>query len=375
MDLDIGGLSKAVIQGHVVLGMKGHSLGSLVQLCNAGCSLRMDKNELVITHRGKEHQQHQSQQPTANPHVMANVHHTSTRAEWIQHLHQACFSPTVSSWCKAIDNDHFLSFPGLSSQAVKKYLPPSTATAKGHMARNHKNIRSTSKTRAMLNKSPPKIELVGDMEAIDLDPIPPEEPDALCDLFIGATIGNLFQNTIYTDLTGQFPAQSYKENKYPTYGPNAILARAMSSRTNKAMVDAYEDIYQYLQSKGFKPQLNMSDNECSKTVQNFIIAQNAKIQLVEPHNHRANAAERAIQTFKNHFIAGLSSVDPEFPIQLWDELLEQAQDTLNLLWTSQQNTKLSAYATLEGPFNFDKTPLAPPGTKALVYLDPKNWTT
>ena len=28
-----------------------------------------------------------------------------------------------------------------------------------------------------------------------------------------------------------------------------------------------------------------------------------QMQLVEPHNHQVNAAEREIQTFKNHFIA------------------------------------------------------------------------
>eukprot|EP00978_Attheya_sp_CCMP212_P040859 scaffold227432_cov49-Attheya_sp.AAC.1 len=40
------------------------------------------------------------------------------------------------------------------------------------------------------------------------------------------------------------------------------------------------------------------------------------MQLVEPHNHRVDAAERAIQTFKNHTIAGLSIVDEEFPSML-----------------------------------------------------------
>ena len=44
-------------------------------------------------------------------------------------------------------------------------------------------------------------------------------------------------------------------------------------------------------------------------------------QMVPPHNHRANLAERAIQTFKNHFKAGLSIVHPEFPIAEWDRLL------------------------------------------------------
>ena len=45
-----------------------------------------------------------------------------------------------------------------------------------------------------------------------------------------------------------------------------------------------------------------------------------------------------------------------------------------MLRTSRINDKLSAYAILEGQFEFDKTPLAPVGTKDLVFLDPKKWT-
>ena len=59
--------------------------------------------------------------------------------------------------------------------------------------------------------------------------------------------------------------------------------------------------------------------------------QNIDYQKVPPHVHRRNAAKRAIRTFKNHFIAGLCSLDKKFPIHLWDKLLEQAEITLNLL--------------------------------------------
>ena len=120
------------------------------------------------------------------------------------------------------------------------------------------------------------------------------------------------------------------------------------------------------------------DNQCSKTVENFIETSGARIQLVNPDDHRVNAAERAIQTWKNHWIAGLGTLDPNCPIQLWCQFIEQGQDTLNLLRTSRVNSKLSAYAILEGQFEFDKTPLAPVGTKALVFLDPKkraSWNT
>ena len=78
------------------------------------------------------------------------------------------------------------------------------------------------------------------------------------------------------------------------------------------------------------------DNECSKDIQKIVEANNTKIQFVEPHQHRVNAAERAIQTFKNHFIAGLCTVDNAFPLQLWCELLRQAEIFLNLLRTHGQ---------------------------------------
>ncbi len=93
-------------------------------------------------------------------------------------------------------------------------------------------------------------------------------------------------------------------------------------------------------------------------------------QLVPPHVHRRNAAERAIQTFKNHFLAGLASTDSTFPISEWDRLLPQAQLTLNLLRNSRVNPKLSSHAYLFGNFNFNASPLAPPGIKIAIHKKP-----
>ena len=100
--------------------------------------------------------------------------------------------------------------------------------------------------------------------------------------------------------------------------------------------------------------------------------QKTSFQLVPPHTHRANAAERAIQTFKAHFTAGLASVDPEFPVAEWDRLLDQAFITLNLLRTARVNPKLSAHTYLFGNFDFNSTPLAPPGTKVVVHIKVDN---
>ena len=92
-----------------------------------------------------------------------------------------------------------------------------------------------------------------------------------------------------------------------------------------------------------------------------------KYQLVPPHIHRRNAAERAIQTFKNHFIAGLSSVHKLFPMHLWCRLIPQSILSLNLLRGSRMNQKLSAHAQVHGSFDFNATPLASPGTKIIIH--------
>ena len=98
--------------------------------------------------------------------------------------------------------------------------------------------------------------------------------------------------------------------------------------------------------------------------------QDVDYQLAPLHIHRANAAERAIRTFKNHFISGLCSADKDFPLHLWDKLLPQAILTLNLLRGSRINPNLSAWAQVHGAFDFNQTPVAPPGTRVLVHEKP-----
>ena len=86
--------------------------------------------------------------------------------------------------------------------------------------------------------------------------------------------------------------------------------------------------------------------------------------------HRTNTAERAIRTFKNHFIAGLCSIHDEFPMHEWDRLLEQGDISLLLLRNARVNPKLSSYAYLVGNYDFNACPMAPPGTLLAAHLKP-----
>ena len=102
------------------------------------------------------------------------------------------------------------------------------------------------------------------------------------------------------------------------------------------------------------------DNQATKYIKKFLTKKECDLQLVEPHNHRVNTAERAIQTFKDAFIAALATTDREFPLQLWDRLAPQVQDTLNLIRASRINPNILVYEELNGPYNWDRYQLAPP---------------
>jgi hypothetical protein len=69
-------------------------------------------------------------------------------------------------------------------------------------------------------------------------------------------------------------------------------------------------------------------------------------------------------------VAGLSSVDPTFPLHLWDRLLPQAEITLNLLRTSRLHPQLSAAAHFHGLVDYNKTSFAPPGCKIIAHEKP-----
>jgi hypothetical protein len=140
----------------------------------------------------------------------------------------------------------------------------------------------------------------------------------------------------------------------------------MISRSIPGWVKAYDHIHQELTAKGFKPKLKTLDNEASAALKHFFTTNDMEYQLVPPHYHRCNVAERAIQTFKEQCVAGISFVDPTFPLHLWERLLAQADITLNLLRTSGLHLQLSAATHFHGIVDYNKKAFAPPWCKIIA---------
>ena len=88
----------------------------------------------------------------------------------------------------------------------------------------------------------------------------------------------------------------------------------------ETIVICFKQQITYLTKRGFKHILIIIDSVVSKAVQVYLEAKNLNIKLVEPHNHRVNAAERAIQTFNNNVIAGLSTYNASLPSLFWKKL-------------------------------------------------------
>ena len=260
---------------------------------------------------------------------MANITHmqqTSSPMEYAHFIHQCLGSPPQTTLLNALArNIELQSIPGLTPQLVTKYLRNSPATDKGHLQRVRQHVASTHNNQAAIIAARKEVDQLH----------PAQEICTIYNMHCFAVLAGDNPGTMYTDLTGAFPLRSFHNNTYIfvayIYDINAILARAMPTKNDAAMITAFKRILDTLRECNITLNLNVMDNECSATVATFIKSNNMKIQLVPPHNHRVNAAERAIATFKNHFIANLATLDPTCPIQLWDEFLPQVELTLNML--------------------------------------------
>ena len=162
------------------------------------------------------------------------------------------------------------------------------------------------------------------------------------------------------------------------YDSKTIHAENMKNHSGQELLKGNKKIHTLISERGLAPKMHYLDNDCPKVLQQFMTEKGECFQLVPPYLHIRNSAERAIQTFKNHFISGLTSVNKNFPIHIWCRLLPHCLLALNLLRPSRINPKLSAYAQLHGAFDFNRTPLAPPGTKIIIHDKPAirgSWAT
>ena len=358
--MKIDALPKTAKQALIVQGLE-HNLISVGKLCDSNLTATFRKNDVLIQQDGETILTGERNlrtglwtMPMTHTNMCNFIYSSESTKNVIKFLYAALGSPSLSTLNTAIKNGYLKTWPGMTTQAVTKYITTSDACVKGHMDRIRKNIRSTKP------------------DTISKDS--PASKTKYKEAFAQITE----TEKVYTDQTGKFPTTSSNGNKYVfilyAYDLNAILAEPLKSRTATHITEAYDKLIQQLRRCGHQPTVHWLDNEASALMKNYDLDQKINYQLVPPHTHRRNAAERAIRTWKNHYIANLCNVHPSFPLHLWDRLIPQVTMALNMLRPCRFNNKLSAYEAMHGTFNYDATPLAPLGCKILIHETPEQRT-
>ena len=89
------------------------------------------------------------------------------------------------------------------------------------------------------------------------------------------------------------------------YDANTILEEPLKSRSNSHILEAYTEKVKHVTNRGYRPRVHWLDNEASVSLKKYDPQEDIGYQLVPPHIHCVNPAERAIRTWKDHFIAGI----------------------------------------------------------------------
>ena len=182
----------------------------------------------------------------------------------------------------------------------------------------------------------------------------------------GLHIQLLHISKLYTDNTGRFPVRARSGNQYMIIvyhcNLNVILACPFHLHKEVHILQAYNAIMERLKSRRHHVDLQVLDNEASMAYRQIITDKwKSDFQLVPPNIHRRNAAERAIRTFKAHFLAIIAVVAPDCLRNLWGLLISQTELTLNLLRQARLDHTKLAWEAFAGPLNYDAKPLGPLG--------------
>jgi hypothetical protein len=208
--------------------MANHSLISVGQLCDEGYIVTFKHASVTVCNSQKSQilnvprdldtglwrinlmqDNNHIPEPIAN-----NVYELCNTGALVHYLHKALISQTKSALLQAVKDGHLITWPGLTEDAMHKYLKLTPATAMGHINQRRQNIRSTSKTP------------IADAPTADTD--------------LGTKTHLVYavmvdQGQLYTDLTGKFPVRYSKGNSYVmvcyVYDCNYVKVIPMKSRS------------------------------------------------------------------------------------------------------------------------------------------------
>ena len=275
-----------------------------------------------------------------------NITSNTRHAEQVAFASAALGSPTDRTLYNAVKQGWIQM--GISGKMILQNPPRTIATSQGHIKLIRQGKNSTKPKR----------------------PAPPAETPA------NKVLAYSTNGFSASDIAGgPLPVASISGNRYLliTVYKNYIHFHPLTSMDSAALQHGLEESLKYFEKHGHKSTEHRMDNQTSNNIHDSLTTR-LTVQYYPPGNHRANPAERAIQTSKAHIISILNTCHPEFPNVLWDKLLNFAETTINLLRPYGPDPQISAYEGIHGPYDFNAHPLLPIGSKCLVYQPRKTLT-
>jgi len=335
--LDLPNLPKAARTAHIFPALGTTSLLSVGQLCDADCTATFTEKTITITHNDKTILSGTQNKKTNLWNVNLPTHTTESKtnhknntdnsaynvnqshktADLVAFSHTAFFSPAHTTLQQALSKNYVNHFPGLTVQSLRNHPPQSIATIKGHLDQSRKNQWSTKPTVTFedndtQNTGDADQETIPSTTDDDYWPTSHPENDRTHQCFAACT-EDTTTGKIFTDQTGTFIIPSSTGNTQMfilyDYDSNSIHAEPIKNQTAPEILCAFKIVHATLTNAGLRQKIKRLDNECSTMLAEYMKKQGIDFQLVPAGQHR----ERAICTFRNHFVAGLCTTDKNFP--------------------------------------------------------------
>lgn len=224
-------------------------------------------------------------------------------SDFVNYWHAAYGSPAASTFVEAIDNG-YICVPGLSSAKVRRHLPNTIATAHGHLTATRKGVQSTKPNKQSKTISLPDT-------AIPDVPLSPEKR-------LWVKIDDVKSGRTHADATGPLPMRARSNALYQIIfyneDTNYIHVETSTSRGGPELLAALQRAVKFFNDRHISIEIIRMDNECSKLTKDWIHKETMTLELTPVSHHRTNRAERAIRTWKDHFIAVLATTDPGCPL-------------------------------------------------------------
>ena len=297
-------------------------------------------------------------------------------AERASFYHATFGFPSVSGMYKAISRH--LPLPGLTHQEFADNAPKCVHTARGHLHELPQGQGSTKpkEVSEKIAEDPAELERLSTEHKVDRQTAPGYEMEAY--VAVASEKGKMYihmHNRLAADATGNLPVKSYLGHTgiWVAYHPASGYIKAIAFKSKAEVSRMLEYMHTEMIRLGHNLDTVFIDNEIDNDARAYFAGHSIRVNNVAPYNHRANPAERAIGTFKDHFISILSGRDPSCPLMYWNEAVQHAEHTINMLRPGPDGK--SAYEAYHGgKYNLDAHPLVPWGTRCESYV-PKSLRT